>query len=356
MLPPRALLLAAILVAPALLMPPEAIGQPLRVGTKEAPPFSIKAPDGTWEGVSIELWESLADSMGMEYELVEMDLDELLLGLEDKTLDAAVAALTVTGAREERFDFTHPFFIGGLGIAVSSSQQSSWLPMVRALFSFQFLQVILVLGLVLLIVGTLVWFFERRKNPEEFGGSVAEGLWSGFWWSAVTMTTVGYGDKSPATHMGRVVGLFWMFTGIIIISSFTAAITSVLTVAQLDDFVNGPEDLQRARVGTVDASTSEKYLQGHRIGHASFGTVEEALDALEDGHLDAVVYDAPILRYLVTLRGTAGLRVLSEEFETQYYGVGLPSGSRYRDQINRLLLSRIESDEWKSTVFRYLGQ
>ena len=116
------------------------------------------------------------------------------------------------------------------------------------------------LALVLLGVGLLVWWFERRKNPNQFGGNPAKGIGSGFWWSAVTMTTVGYGDKAPLTVGGRLVALVWMFVALIIISSFTAAITSSLTVTQLESAVKGPEDLPKIRVGAIENTTSESYL------------------------------------------------------------------------------------------------
>ncbi|WP_320044731.1 ion channel [uncultured Desulfobacter sp.] len=73
-----------------------------------------------------------------------------------------------------------------------------------------FLEVIFTLFMLLLLVGFLIWFFEKDKNREQFGGSPFSGIGSGFWWSAVTMTTVGYGDKAPRTVAGRFVGLIWM--------------------------------------------------------------------------------------------------------------------------------------------------
>ena len=113
----------------------------------------------------------------------------------------------------------------------------------------------LALGLVLLIVGVLIWLFERRRNPEQFGGSVSEGIGNGFWWSAVTMTTVGYGDKAPVSTAGRALGLVWMFVSIITISGFTAAIASSVTVNKLQTRINGVADLPRVNVGSV-ANTS----------------------------------------------------------------------------------------------------
>ena len=66
-------------------------------------------------------------------------------------------------------------------------------------------QVVMALSFVLLLAAFGVWLFERKANAEQFGGSPARGLGAAFWWSAVTMTTVGYGDKAPQTKGGRLV-------------------------------------------------------------------------------------------------------------------------------------------------------
>ena len=79
----------------------------LMVGTKEAPPFSMKAPDGNWTGISIDLWQQIAAELDLTYEWRELDLKQLLEGVKNRSLDAAVAALTITAEREKNFDFTH---------------------------------------------------------------------------------------------------------------------------------------------------------------------------------------------------------------------------------------------------------
>ncbi len=328
---------------------------PLHVAIKDAPPFVVKADDGSWRGITVSLWNTIADSLGLRYEFVETDLPGMLSAMETGSADAAVGALTITGEREAAFDFTHPFHISGLGIAVSSSGSTGMLGKLRSLVSPQFLKVVGLLFLVLLAVGILVWLFERKKNPEQFGGSAAEGISSGFWWSAVTMTTVGYGDKAPATLAGRIVGLLWMFVGIIIISGFTAAMTTALTVSQLASGIDGPEDLPSVRVGTVESSTSASYLSSRRVFFQSFPSTEDALKALEEDRLDAVVYDAPILRYLVNQHHQGGIHVLAAEFETQYYGIGLPDRSPLRDQTNRVVLETIDRPGWQDILFEYLG-
>ncbi len=324
------------------------------VGTKEAPPFAFRGADGAWRGISIELWDEIAAELGLEYEFREVTLEELIEGLQDGALNVSAAALTVTAEREAAIDFTHPFYTSGLGIAVAEERKSSWLAFLEAFFSPAFLQVLASLALVLLVAGLLVWLFERRGNPEQFGGKGLKGVGAGFWWSAVTMTTVGYGDKAPQTLGGRIVALVWMFTSVIIISGFTAAIASTLTLTQLSSPVDGPEDLPRVGVATVRGSTSADYLRDRGIRHGTYPTPGAALEAVAAGAADAAVYDAPIIRYLA-LDQVAGVRVLPRTFERQDYAIALPDGSELREPISRVLLRRIGERAWQEKLTRYMG-
>ena len=94
--------------------PPES--RELVIGTKVAPPFAMKAKDGTWHGISIDLWRRIADQMHLRYRFQETTLKGLIDGVADGSLDASVAAVTVTGPRERVVDFTQPFYNTGLGI------------------------------------------------------------------------------------------------------------------------------------------------------------------------------------------------------------------------------------------------
>ena len=328
------------------------------IATKQAPPFAIKNDGGHWTGLSIELWERIAEELGYEFEVVETDIQGMTEGLADGRFDAAVAAMTVTADREHDFDFSHPFYTTGLGIAVTTDRSRGVVGAILGLFSIEFLRSLAALLGVLLVVGIVVWLFERRRNSDEFGGTPVEGIGSGFWWSAVTMTTVGYGDKAPKTFGGRIVGLVWMFVSVITVSGFTAAIASALTVSQLGSTVSGSSDLPRpeVQVGSVDLTTSAAYLRGRHIEFESFSTPGEGLEALARGEIDAMVYDAPIIRYIVNREYDGRLRVLGETFERQDYAVGLPSNSPLREDLNRELLRQTRSDWWSDTLRNYLGR
>jgi len=316
----------------------------------------MKGEDGKWTGISIELWQGLAAELKLDYQFKELDLENLLSGVRSNSLDAAVAAITVTSDRERVMDFTHPFYTTGLGIAVSAPSGPLWLAVLRRVASWKFLTVVGMLALVLMSVGMLVWLFERRKNSEQFGGKALEGIGSAFWWSAVTMTTVGYGDKVPRTIAGRFIGLIWMFAAIIIISSFTAAITSALTVSQLGSSLRGPRDLPGARVAAVADSTGVQYLKSRQINYQEYPDAPAALEALASGRADAVVYDAPILKYLARQEFSGTLTVLPNTFTRQDYAIAVPQGSPLRETLNRALEREIRSPHWQEIVYHYLGR
>ncbi len=328
----------------------------LKIATREVPPFVMKTEEGAWQGISIDLWNAIGTELGVTWEYEEAELDEMLDGVASGEFDAAVAALTMTAEREVRMDFSHPFYNSGLGIAVPGKPASGWSRIVSRIFSLEFAQAVAALGALLLGLGFLVWVFERRRNADQFGGSVSKGVLSGFWWSAVTMTTVGYGDKAPVTAGGRLVALVWMFASIIIISGFTAAIASALTVSQLATGIQGPDDLPGKRIGTVVDSTSAAYLRGKGARLKSYTTPAEALDALAAGEVEAVVYDKPILSYLVNNVIDADLRVLPGLFDPQNYAFALPTDSPLREEINRLILEQLGEPGWKDIQYRYLGE
>ena len=98
----------------------------------------MKAEDGTWRGISIDLWRRIANQIHLRYRFQETTLKGLTDGVAEGSLDAAVAALTVTGPRLRMVDFTQPFYSAGLGVAVASDAGITWWPIIRNVFSLGF--------------------------------------------------------------------------------------------------------------------------------------------------------------------------------------------------------------------------
>src|SRR5262249_12329292 len=189
----------------------------------EAPPFAMKDENGKWKGISIDLWRHIAGSMGLRYRFVEADsVNALLDGLGAGDFDVAVAAISVTPAREQQVDFTTTYLHAGTGVAVQNERISNWLPVLHSIASYSFLQAALALLGLTFLAGLLIWFFERRSN-DAFSGGVAQGLSSGVWWSTNAMTQRALeGGVVPMTLPGRVVAGGWMVVAGIALALCTA--------------------------------------------------------------------------------------------------------------------------------------
>ncbi|WP_246678372.1 MULTISPECIES: transporter substrate-binding domain-containing protein [unclassified Mesorhizobium] len=337
-------------------LPPDVSSKDISVGVKAAPPFAFKLQDGTWSGLSIDLWQKMAGRLNLRFHYVEVPgVQDQIDGVVSGKFDVAMAAITVTADREKAVDFTQPFFTTGLGIATPLNSQPSWRPILHALTSFGFLQAVLALIVISVVVGILIWMFERRHN-EDFGGGVAKGLFSSMWWSTIAATQASTGDFGPRTVPGRVLAALWMMGSIIAIAVFTAGVTSVLTVTQMEGMVQGESDLTTVRVGAVQNSSTASYLDSTHIRHQDFATVQQGLDTLRAGKIDALVHDKPLLGWLVGQNYGASLRVLDATFDQQQYAIALPLGSRLRKPLDVALLQTMESDWWKQAVFQYLGE
>jgi voltage-gated potassium channel len=67
----------------------------------------------------------------------------------------------------------------------------------------------MVVGILLIIASSLMYYFERDAQPEAFS-SIPQAMW----WAIVTHTTVGYGDVYPITGMGRLLASIIALLGI----------------------------------------------------------------------------------------------------------------------------------------------
>lgn len=327
------------------------------VATKIAPPFAMQTDDGRWTGLAIDLLEILASDLKREIVWQKFESsNDIIDAVAKGEVNAGAAAISITREREKTVDFTHAYYDSGLAIAVSSRPGSGVWDIMRALTSPAFLTTVSMLTLLLFITGAIVWFVERKRNSDQFPKDPVSGIGNGFWWSAVTMTTVGYGDKAPITPLGRAIAVVWMFAALILTAVFTAQLTTALTLEGISGPVSGPKDLPRARVGILAKSATSDYFQQRFISTSTFETVEAGLKAVEDGEIDAFVHDEPILRYAV-LRDFAGrIRLLEPVFEPQSYGIVLAEGSPLREPLNRALLGLEETNRWSSIRHKYLGE
>jgi polar amino acid transport system substrate-binding protein len=259
----------------------------------------------------------------------------------------------MTAEREERIDFSYPYYRTGLGAAVGVDRHPGLGALAAALTAPGFLGTITLLTALLFLVGLAAWLVERRHNPQQFEPGPARGLFSGFWWAAVTMTTVGYGDKAPVTFLGRALGIVWMYAALILTAAFTAQLAASLTRASVVRPLTNPAELSQLRVGFVEDAASLGSLQALGVRPTAYASVSDGLEALADGEVEAFVHDQPILSWFA--QPVTGVRVADLSFAPQDYAIVLPEDSSHRERVNRALLQILGSDAWGAIQRRYLG-
>jgi voltage-gated potassium channel Kch len=113
---------------------------------------------------------------------------------------------------------------------------------------------ILVFAMLMVTLGATV--AVELLSPNSFSS-----FGNALWWSAATVTTVGYGDVVPATSGGRVVAAFVMYVGVASVSIVTALVTSAVVT------------YQQRRLGG-DAERHQELLE-------ALARIESRLDGLE---------------------------------------------------------------------------
>ncbi|XP_065064360.1 glutamate [NMDA] receptor subunit 1-like [Rhopilema esculentum] len=144
--------------------------------------------------------------------------------------------------------------------------------------------------------GVIIWLLDTRQNAEEFPRSFIKGSLEGCWWAYVSMTTVGYGDKSPRSFAGRVFGVLWITLGIVISGFFTASITSTLTSATISEKTS----LNGKNVGYLEKITYgfEQNIIYRDGGKATgYQKVSDLISSLRRRTIDGILMDRLILRY-----------------------------------------------------------
>jgi voltage-gated potassium channel len=108
---------------------------------------------------------------------------------------------------------------------------------------FELITILILLGFVMFLFSTAIFFFEgdgKNANINSF--------FDAFYWSLVTMSTVGYGDISPTTTEGRIITILLILSGIAIVSLITSIMVSAFS-EKIDEL---KANRVKAEVATMD--------------------------------------------------------------------------------------------------------
>ncbi|MFZ0210485.1 MAG: ion channel [Roseiarcus sp.] len=214
--------------------------------------------------------------------------------------DAAIGAISITAERLARVDFSYPAHRSGVAVAFARKTG-----LLSALSNYgaaasELGTLLAIMLLPLLSIGGLMWALERPgSRPERAGDSAVQTLHDGLYWAAVTMTTVGYGDKTPKTSIGRVLAVLWMIASLALVSLFSSTPVSRMTAEN----IVGAAQVERAELGGLRLAAvtdSSEYLDSLGLAYTKSDDLRQALPELANGRVDAVVNSVGSLEYAIS--------------------------------------------------------
>ncbi|XP_059662934.1 glutamate receptor 3.7 isoform X2 [Cornus florida] len=208
--------------------------------------------------------------------------DELVKMVADDVLDAAVGDITIVMNRTKIVDFTQPYVASALVVVVPirNSTSSGWV------FLKPFtVQLWCATAASFVMIAAVIWILEHRVN-DDFRGPPRKQLITMCLFSFSTLFKT---NKDTVSALGRMVMVVWLFLLMVLTSSYTASLTSILTVQQLSSSITGIDSLITSdwpigyQVGSFSYSYFTDILNIPRSRLVELGSPEEYERALRQG-------------------------------------------------------------------------
>lgn len=323
----------------------------LDVGLYVSPPFVEESGANTYSGMAIDLWESIAQRMGLPFQYVRYPtLRDLVQATADGEVDVAVTNLTITHDRARIIAFTQPWYDAGLRIMVPEVGDGG---IVAGLKNAGHLRAYAWIVFIIIGVTIALTIFDRRFDPE-FPKRWREGVAEGFY-NAVSIATSGHAPrKNLLGWVGRVWQAVWLVVGVGVVAYITSSVTSVMTTTSLTQGIWSLSDLSGKTVAVFTGSVSEDYVRELGIASLSYPGIDESVAALQAGWVDAIVGDAPMLEHYAHTH-MQGMTVVGSIFHRDKYGFAFPHESELADQVTLVILDLQEDGTVKDIRLKYFG-
>ncbi|KAL0319846.1 UNVERIFIED_CONTAM: Glutamate receptor 3.7 [Sesamum radiatum] len=273
--------------------------------------------------------------------------DELVRLVADGVFDAAIGDIAITTNRIKLVDFTQPFWATGLVVVapIVNSTSSGWV------FVKPFtLEMWCSIAASFVIIAVVIWMLEHRVN-DDFRGPPRRQLKTMFLFSFSTLFKANY--ENPISTLGRIVMVVWLFLLLVITSSYTASLSSILTVQQLSTSITGIDSLISSGlpVGYQEGSFAYSYMKNNLNIHASrlisLGSREEYESALRrgptNGGVAAIVDEKPYVELFLSTQTDFG--ILGLPFTRSAWGFAFRKDSPLAVDMSTAILKLTESGQ-----------
>ena len=327
------------------------------VGYHISPPFVMRDSDGNLQGMAIDLWNKVAGELGYTASFRDYPtVSGLLEATRADDIDIAVGNISITEDRATYIDFTQPWFDAGLRIMIDKEGTTGLGDVWDGLWEAGYVGVYGWIISLILIATIGLTLFDRHfdKNfPERWRDGISESFYA-------VMLVATKGTLPSRTKLfgwvGRLFAAFWLVIGVAVLAYVTSSVTSVMTSLAIRGDIRGPEDLPGRTIGVFTGSISESIMASDGIDIRPYDGIEEAVVALKENDIDAIVADAPVLEYYKHENPDFGLDVVGRIFHPGKYGFGLPyKEDALTQEVTIKLLALQESGYLDTLEKQYFG-
>ncbi|CAK7350077.1 unnamed protein product [Dovyalis caffra] len=280
---------------------PLQVGVPARSGYKEYVNVYHQSQNETsFDGLAIEVFKATVDRLPfyLPYEFVafnEISYDNLVDQIRLKKFDAVVGDVAILASRYEHVEFSHPYSETGLMLIVPArSSNKAWSfikPFTKSMWAS--------ITVITIYNGFVVWLIERHAHPE-LRGSMLHQIGIMLWLSFNTLFSLDGGKLH--SNLSRMTMVVWLFVALVVIQTYTANLTSMLTVQKLEPTVTSVGELLKSNavVGFCTGSFLKKYLvevlrfPGENVKH--YGSAEEYAQAFKNKEIAAAFIGTPLAK------------------------------------------------------------
>ncbi|CAN6463990.1 unnamed protein product [Victoria cruziana] len=281
------------------------IGIPNRASYKEF--VSLAEGSGTVKGFCIDVFAAAVNNLpyALAYKFIPFgngkenpSYYDLAQMVQTGFFDAAVGDIAIVTSRTKIVDFTQPYAESGLVVVAPTKKMKSGAWTFLRPFTLKMWGGTIAF---FLVMGMVIWILEHKVNTD-FRGSPRKQAVTVVWFSFSTMFFAH--REVIVSVLGRLVLVVWLFVVLIVNSSYTASLTSILTVQQLTSPITGIDSLLSSSepIGFQVGSFARNYLIELGVKKSrliELGTPEAYAAALEkgpaNGGVAAVVDERPYI-------------------------------------------------------------
>jgi ABC-type amino acid transport substrate-binding protein len=328
----------------------------LRVAVSENPPYSFKEGDSKWTGLGISLWEQIAGRLGISYEYIELPAAKISQSLASGECDLT-PFMPLSIDKKGSLRFTEPYLLShGALMTRRECVVREMMNLTKQLVNRQMLLIMVLMLAGMLFFSFILLVIERKRLNGHFEGSTLRKLGSALWFSASTMTTVGYGDTTPLSPLSRLVTFLWMLFGVLVIAIFTGSVSSSLTMADITSGIIRLNEINKFDAGVLKGSRMDELLENRGIPVVQYNSLAEGLDALRSRKsISAFAGDDITLGYAVSRHYAGEFHMSLVPSSEVLYAFACRPGLVSLDEINSELMRITLAPDWHMRCERWTG-